>query len=214
MTGPAEYEHKGHFDAALFAAAERTPRRERRGRHLRLPAQRRRVRSDPPRSRARRLQRHRGGQYLRRHRRSGAPGAAGDPRAAPRAAARQNRRHRLRGADRAADFRRHGRSRSGARQCGKAQRRVLGAGARRFRSRRRAEGDRQRHHGGQGNRSRIWSRLSRAAPAPSSRCRTAATTAARSASFPTAAAIRARCRWARWSTMCAGSSPTAIARSC
>ena len=29
---------------------------------------------------------------------------------------------------------------------------VLGAGARRFRSRRRAEGDRQRHHGGQGNR--------------------------------------------------------------
>jgi hypothetical protein len=22
MTGPAEYEHKGHFDAALFAAAD------------------------------------------------------------------------------------------------------------------------------------------------------------------------------------------------
>jgi threonylcarbamoyladenosine tRNA methylthiotransferase MtaB len=43
-------------------------------------------------------------------------------------------------------------------------------------------------------------RRARAGPAPSSRCRTAATTAAPSASSPTAAAIRARCRWAPWSS--------------
>ena len=40
------------------------------------------------------------------------------------------------------------------------------------------------------------SRASPAGPAPSSRCRTAATIAAPSASSPTAAAIRAPCRWA------------------
>ena len=57
---------------------------------------------------------------------------------------------------------------------------------------------------------RAWT----AAPAPSSRCRTAATTAAPSASSPTAAATRARCRWARWSTRSGGSSRTAIARWC
>ena len=37
-------------------------------------------------------------------------------------------------------------------------------------------------------------------PRVSSRCRTAATIAAPSASFPMAAAIRVRCRWAPWST--------------
>ena len=58
---------------------------ERRRRHLRLPAQCRRVGSDPPRSGARRLARHGGGQYLRGDRRSRAPGAANDPRAAARA---------------------------------------------------------------------------------------------------------------------------------
>ena len=95
---------------------------ERRCRHLRLPAQCRRIGSDPPRGGARRLHRHGGGQYLRRHRGSGAPGAADHPRAAPRASARQDRRHRLRGADRAANLCRHGRGRSRARQRGKAQR--------------------------------------------------------------------------------------------
>ena len=47
---------------------------------------------------------------------------------------------------------------------------------------------------------------SKAARAPSCRCRTAATTAAPSASSLTAAAIRARCRWARWSSRSSGSS--------
>jgi hypothetical protein len=41
-----------------------------------------------------------------------------------------------------------------------------------------------------------WSTRSRAGRAPSCRCRMAATTAAPSASSPSAAAIRARCRWA------------------
>ena len=59
---------------------------ERRGRHLRLPAQRRRIGSDPPRGGARRLCRHRRGQYLRGDGGGGAPGAPGDPGAAPRAA--------------------------------------------------------------------------------------------------------------------------------
>ena len=58
------------------------------------------------------FERYGGGQYLRRHRRSGAAGAANHPGAAPRTAAGENRRHRLRGADRAADFRRHARDRS------------------------------------------------------------------------------------------------------
>ena len=56
---------------------------------------------------------------------------------------------------------------------------------------------RQRHHGGDGNRAPPGRPLRRAAPAPSCRCRTAAITAAPSASSPTAGAIRAACRWAR-----------------
>ena len=63
---------------------------------------------------------------------------------------------------------------------------------------------RQRHHGGDGDRAASDRRRSTAARAPSCRCRTAATTAAPSASSPTAAAIRARCRWARWSRRCGG----------
>ncbi len=57
-------------------------------------------------------------------------------------------------------------------------------------------------------------RASRAARAPSCRCRTAATTAAPSASSRSAAAIRARCRSATWSRRRAAWSPTATARSC
>ncbi len=52
------------------------------------------------------------------------------------------------------------------------------------------------------------------APAPSWRCRTAATIAAPSASSPTGAVIRAPCRWARSSTRSAGSSRAASRRSC
>ena len=55
---------------------------------------------------------------------------------------------------------------------------------------------------------------SASARAPSCRSRMAAITAAPSASFPSGAAIRARCRRAKWSSRCAASSPMAIARSC
>ena len=54
---------------------------------------------------------------------------------------------------------------------------------------------RRRHHGGRHGTPRMRSTASKAIRAPSCRCRTAATTAARSASFRSAAAIRARCRW-------------------
>ena len=113
-----------------------------------------------------------------------------------RAARRAHRRHRLRGADRAADFRRHAGGRSRARQRGKARRRGVG--------RRRAErvrvNDIMAVHETAAASGR---RHSRATPAPSCRCRTAATIAAPSASSRSAAAIRARCRWATWSRRCA-----------
>ena len=70
---------------------------------------------------------------------------------------------------------------------------------------------RQRHHVGARDRARHDRRLRHHARAPTCRCRTAATTAAPSASFPTAAGRRARCRPARWSRRCAGWSRPAIA---
>ena len=73
----------------------------------------------------------------------------------------------------------------------------------RVRGRRDEKSRRQRHHVGEGD-CRPLSTGSKAAPARSCRCRTAATTAAPSASSPMAAAIRARCRWARWWRRCAG----------
>ena len=145
------------------------------------------------------LERHGGRQYLRGDRGGRAPGAPGHPQAAPRAARAQassspaaRRRPSRRpsppwprstacSAMRKSSTPRHGRKRA------------------RLRRRRRAEGDRQRHHGGQGDRGASDRRLRRPHAAPSCRCRTAATTAAPSASFRSAAAIRARCRWARWS---------------
>jgi threonylcarbamoyladenosine tRNA methylthiotransferase MtaB len=51
-------------------------------------------------------------------------------------------------------------------------------------------------------------------PGPMSRSRTAATTAAPSASSPTAGAIRARPRPAKWSSRCAAWPPRAITRWC
>ena len=123
---PGRIRAQGPLRRGLVAPARERRNDERRGRHLRLPAQCRRIGSDPPRRGARRFHRHRRGQYLRGDGGGGAPGAADDPRAAPRAAAGQDRRHRLRGADRAADFRRHGRGRSRARQRGKARRRRAG----------------------------------------------------------------------------------------
>ena len=115
--------------------------RERRGRHLRLPPQCLRVGSDPPRALRAGLERRGGGQHLRRHRRGRAPGAAGDPRAAPRTPAGEDRGYRLRGADRAADFRRHAGGRRVLGNAREAQRGGLDADRGRFRPRRRTEGD-------------------------------------------------------------------------
>ena len=157
----------------------------------------------------RRARRHRRRQHLRGDGGSGAAGAPDHPQAQARAPAGAHRGHRLRGADRAADLRRHARGRARARQRGEAQRAAwrdsATRSARRVRPRRRGEDRRQRHHGGEGDRRCTSSTASKAARAPSCRCRTAATTAAPSASFPMAAAIRARCRWARWWRRCAGS---------
>ena len=68
-------------------------------------------------------------------------------------------------------------------------------------------------------RSRRWRRICSTVSRPacrgcSCRCRTAAITAAPSASSLTAAAIRARCRWARWSNRSARWSSAAMPRSC
>ena len=68
-------------------------------------------------------------------------------------------------------------------------------------------------------RSRRWRRICSTASRPgcrgcSCRCRTAATTAAPSASFRSAAAIRARCRWARSSIRSVRSPSAATPRSC
>ena len=132
-----------------------------------------------------------------------------------KAAAREpdgaHHRHRLRGADRAGALRRHARGRSRHRQCREDAGRDLrrpwpSATAPRVavndimsvRETARASDRRLRHR----------------ARAPTCRCRTAATTAAPSASFPTAAARRARCRPARsWPRSAAWSKP-ATPRSC
>ena len=109
-----------------------------------------------------------------------------------------------------ARLRRHGRGRPRHRQCREAEGRDLSraAGFRRRRSTTRCTSTtscRVRETAGAPGR-----RASTAAPAPSCRCRTAATTAAPSASSPMAAALRARCRWARWSSRSGGSSATAM----
>ena len=82
------------------------------------------------------------------------------------------------------------------------------------RARKRRKSPRQRHHGGARDRAAPGRRHRRATRARSCRCRTAATTAAPSASSRSGAGIRARCRWARSSRRCAGSPNTAIARWC
>ena len=192
---------------------------ERRRRHLRLPAQHLRVGSDPQRRGRRRHRGRGGGQHLRGDRRGGAAGAPVDPPAQARAPRRADRGHRLRGADRAADLRRHARSRAGGRQRAEAAAAEFWAAAARAAARlvraRAAKKNPSSTTSWRCARPRcIWSRASRAARARSSRSRTAATTAAPSASSRTAAATRARCRWARSSRRCAGSPRTAIARSC
>ena len=214
MTGPVAFEFEGRFDPALFAAVAD----ERRRRHLRLPAQRLRVGGDPPRAAGAGIDGHRRGQHLRGDRRGGAPGAPDDPPARARAAGRAHRRHRLRGADRAADLRRHARGRARRSATKRRSARSSGPSSATFDAHR---------SGSTGGKIRVNDIMSvretalhlvdghrRATRAPSCRCRTAATIAAPSASSRSAAAIRARCRWARWWRRCAGSSSTAIARSC
>ena len=127
---------------------------------------------------AKRARRRHHRQHLRGDGGSRAPVAPGHPQGAPRETpGAKNHRHRLRGADRAANLCRHGRSRSRARQCGEARRALyadfdLGDRAR----------ARQRHHVGARDRGADSSTVSTAARAPSCRCRTAATIAAPSAS--------------------------------
>ena len=72
----------------------------------------------------------------------------------------------------------------------------------------------RRHHGGEGTDAASRSMRWKATPAASCRCRPAAITAAPSASFRSAAAIRARCRWRMWWRRCAAWPRTAIARWC
>ena len=78
----------------------------------------------------------------------------------------------------------------------------------------RRAGARQRHHERARNRAPDGRSVSTARAAPSCRCRTAATIAAPSASFPMAGAIRAACRWARWSKKRAAWPKTALPKSC
>ena len=59
-----------------------------------------------------------------------------------------------------------------------------------------------------------WRAFSAACRGCSCRCRTVAITAAPSALFPMAAAIRGRCRWARWWPRSARWSSAAMPRSC
>ena len=133
---------------------------------------------------------------------------------------RAHRGDRLRGADRAADLRRHARGRPRARQRGEAQADGLGADARALDGRARSASAAEEKvvvndiMAVKRDRAASRSTASRAARAPSCRCRTAATTAARSASSRMGAAIRARCRWARWSRRCAAGRAAAIAKWC
>ena len=205
MTGPVEFEFEGRFDPRAVRA-RRGGAHERRCRHLRLPAQRHES------------------EVIRRARRwradvadavvvntcavtgeAVAPGAPDHPAAPARTAGRAHRRHRLRRADRSADA---------SPPCPKS---TASLGNEEKLRRATWAGCAQRWDAAPDadkiavsdimavTRRRPASRstASRAAPAPSCRCRTAAITAAPSASFRSAAAIRARCRSAAWSRRCA-----------
>ena len=136
---------------------------------------------------------------------------ADDPPAAARDTRRAHHRHRLRGADRARALRRHARGRSRHRQRREdaGRRRSAGLSIGDSRARRR-----QRHHGGARDGHVTRSTASARGPAPTCRCRTAATIAARSASSRSDAALRARCRPARSWRRSAGWSRPAMPRSC
>ena len=137
-----------------------------------------------------RARRRGGGEHLRGDGGGGAPGAPDHPPHQARAPRCAHRGHRLRGADRAG---------ATSRRCP----RSIASSATRKNSTRASGPDRRadrrrRHHGGDAARRARGRSASKATPAPSCRCRTAATTAAPSALFRSGAAIRARCRWMRW----------------
>ena len=163
----------------------------------------------PPRSGGGRSRRRRGGQYLRRHRRSGAAGAPDHPQTPPRASGRR--------ASSSPAARRRPKPATFAampevdRVLGNSEKLdavglgedALGARARAvLRHRHRRENCRQRHHGGARDRPASDRRHGRPRARLSCRSRMAAITAARFALFLTAAAIRARCRWAKWWRRC------------
>ena len=87
---PASGEEPGHVASPRAASSP----------HLRLPAERARIRGDARAGGRGRARRRGPGQHLRGHRRGGAAGAAGDPPGAARASGGADRRLRLRGADR------------------------------------------------------------------------------------------------------------------
>ena len=163
--------------------------------------------------------RRRRGQHLRGDRRGGAAGAPDDPQARARAAGRAHRRHRLRGADRARDLsppcprsiacsampRRWTPTPGGRRHA------LAPSSDRGRRSEKIAVNDIMAV---QGDRAASGRRLRRPRPrlrAGAERLRPPLHLLHHSVS---AAAIRARCRWARWWRRCAVSSSTAIARWC
>ena len=197
MTGPVEFE----FEGTLRSGAVRQGRRgmSRRCRHLRLPAQHRRIRGDAPRGRGGGRRRCRGRQHLRGDRRSGEAGAPDHP---------QLRRERpdakivVTGCAAQTEpqiVRRDARSRSRARQRREAVAPRAGPALDAARKESRV-GDIM---AATDARAASHRRASRATPARSCRCRTAAITAAPSASSRSAAAIRARSRWATWWRRCA-----------
>ena len=203
MTGPAEFEYEGTFRSGAV--------RQRRLSAMsvdvvtfgcRLNA----FESDVIRREAERagLDRHHRHQQLRRHQRGGGAGAAIDPAAEARTAGGAHRRHRLRGADRRPRclprWPRSIASSAMTTRCAARPGAMRARRSTRLRHRGRREDRGRRHHGGDARWRRICSTAFRAAcRASSCRCRTAATIAAPSASSRSAAAIRARCRWARWS---------------
>ena len=158
------------------------------------------------------LERRRDRQHLRRDRRSRAPGAPDHPQARGASSPqRAHHRHRLRRADRARALRRHAGSRPRHRQCREDARRDVSRPAASATARAcwSTTSCRVRETARAPDR-----RLRRRARAPTCRCRTAAIIAAPSASFPTAAGLRARCRPARWWRRCAAWSKPATPRSC
>ena len=188
MTGPVEFEFTGTFDAALFSKASRIMSLDVLTFGCRLnTAESEVIRREAGKARRRRRGGH---QHLQCDRRSGAPGAAG------------NSPHQARAAARRVSWSRAAPRRS-SRNALPTWSKSIACSATRKNSMRApglmtAAASRSatswRSHASM----RMMSTASRATPAPSCRCRTAAIIAAPSASFRSGAAIRVRCRSTRW----------------